>query len=629
MSCNCKDEICKTHQVEWKEWAWLGAGALLLLAAALLPLPWVVAFILFVGAYLCCGVEVLLTSFHNLSHLEFFDENFLMTLATLGAFAIGEYPEGVSVMLFYQIGEKLQQYASGTSRRKITALMDLRPAFARVIENQQEREINPAQVRVGQRVRVRVGERIPLDGVVVQGNSQLDTSSLTGESRPVVVGPTTPVLAGSINAAGILDIEVTKTYANSSVAQILQLAEHAADQKSKTEKFITRFARIYTPCVVVLALCVAVLPPLLGYGSWHDWIYKALIFLVISCPCALVLSVPLGFFGGIGGAAHHGILFKGGSYLELLTRVGTLCFDKTGTLTQGVFKVLNIVPRTGASAQELLCLAAVAESHSNHPIAKAIMKEYGSVPPASQTVEEIAGEGMKTQYHGQSLLVGNKRLLQRASIPVAHEPSGTCVHIAYAGEYQGYIELGDVLKPTALQAIKSLKQGLAKQLALVSGDQVTAVAKTAQELGIKTYFGELLPADKMQVLEDFIKQDKPNKSTVFVGDGINDAPVLKRADVGVAMGAAGTDAAMEAADVVLMGDEPLQVVHAIDIAQFTMCIIKQNIWFALGIKILVLGCGIVGLANMWMAVFADVGVSLLAVLNSLRPLYYQPDSNGL
>ena len=613
----------------YQQWAWLGAGALLLLAAVLLPLPWIASFALFVGAYLCCGVEVLLTSFHNLRRLEFFDENFLMTLATLGAFAIGEFPEGVSVMLFYQIGEKLQDYASGASRRKITALMDLRPAFARIIENQQERELNPAQIRVGQRVRVRVGERIPLDGVVVQGNSQLDTSSLTGESRPVIVGPTSSVLAGSINTVGILDIEVTKTYDNSAVAQILQLAEHAADQKSKTEKFITRFSRIYTPCVVILALGVAVLPPLLGHGSWHDWIYKALIFLVISCPCALVLSVPLGFFGGIGGAAHHGILFKGGSYLELLTRVGTLCFDKTGTLTQGVFKVLNIVPQTGISAQELLCLAAVAESHSNHPIAKAIVKEYGSVSPISQTVEEIAGEGMKAQYQEQTLFVGNKRLLQRANIPVAHDSSGTCVYISYAGKYQGYIELGDVLKPTALKAINSLKQGMAKQLALVSGDQVAAVAKTAQEVGITTYFGGLLPAKKMQVLEDFIRQDKPNKSTVFVGDGINDAPVLKRADVGVAMGAAGTDAAMEAADVVLMGDEPLQVVHAIDIAQFTMRIIRQNIWFALGIKVVVLGCGMAGLANMWMAVFADVGVSLLAVLNSLRPLYYQLDSNAL
>ncbi len=623
MTCHCKQESCAPHRLAWKEWSWLFVGILLLLAAVLLPLPWVAAFSLFVAAYLCCGVDVLLASFHNLLRGEVFDENFLMTVATLGAFAIGEYPEAVSVMLFYQIGEKLQDYASGTSRRKITALMDLRPAFARVLENDQEQEVDPTQVQVGQCIRVRGGERIPLDAQVVRGQSQLDASSLTGESRPIEVRVGQEVLAGCINMTGILDLRVTKTYAHSAVAQILELAEHAATQKSKTEKFITRFARIYTPCVVFLALLVAILPPLCGWGTWHDWIYKALIFLVISCPCALVLSVPLGFFGGIGGAAHHGILLKGGTYLELLTRVGTMCFDKTGTLTQGVFQVLQITPQAGTSMPQLLALAAAAQAHSNHPVAKAIMKKFAQVPATVTTVQEIAGEGMKATYNGQELLVGNRHLLEQAHIEMTVWPEGTCVLVAYGGKYRGSIELGDVLKPTTLRATELLQKGRVKQLVLVSGDNASAVCKTAQEINIKQYFGGLLPAGKMQVLEDFITHDKPHCATVFVGDGINDAPVLKRADVGIAMGAAGTDAAMEAADVVLMGDDPMQVVHAIDIARFTMRIIKQNIWLALLIKLIVLMLAVAGLANLWMAVFADVGVSLLAVANSLRTLYYK------
>ncbi len=623
MSCHCQAETCHPSAV-WKEWIWLGVGLLLLLCAVLLPLPKILCFLLFIAAYLCCGVEVLLTSLHNVSKGEIFDENFLMTLATLGAFAIGEYPEGVSVMLFYQIGEKLQHYAAGTSRKKITALMDLRPTFARVVTHKTEYEIAPEQIHVGQVIRVRAGERIALDGIVAVGESQLDTSSLTGESRPLPVQPGQRVLAGSINLAGVLDIQVTKTYANSAVAQILELAEQAAHKKSTTEKFITRFARIYTPCVVGLAVAVAVLPPLLGLGSWHDWIYKALIFLVISCPCALVLSVPLGFFGGIGGAAHHGILLKGGTYLELLTRIGTLCFDKTGTLTQGVFKVLKVVPHPGCTEQELVTWAAAAEAHSNHPIAKAIVKYAQQTPGAAQHVHEIAGEGISAQYEGKALLVGNKSLLENAQITVSQEGMGTCVYVAYDGKYCGHIELGDVLKPHTLQAVQTLQKGLVKKLALVSGDNESAVAKTAHETGITTYYGGLLPADKMRILENFMAKETTGHSTVFVGDGINDAPVLKRADVGIAMGAAGADAAMEAADVVLMGDDPLQLVHATQIARFTMRIIKQNIWFALGIKIVVLGLGVAGLANMWMAVFADVGVSLLAVLNSLRPLYYKP-----
>lgn len=620
MTCNCCQENCVAPRLAGKEWMLLVVGVVLLLAGVLLPLPWVAAFALFVAAYLCCGMEVLLTSFHNLRRGEIFDENFLMMLATLGAFAIGEYPEGVSVMLFYQIGEKLQRYATGTSRQKIESLMDLRPAFARLLENDTEQKVAAEQIQVGQLIRVRVGERVPLDGVVITGNSQLDASSLTGESRPVVVIPGDSVLAGTINLEGVLDVRVQKNYQHSAVAQILELAEHAAAKKSNTEKFITRFARIYTPIVVLLALLVAVVPPLCG-GSWHDWIYKALVFLVISCPCALVLSIPLGFFGGIGGAAKHGILVKGSSYLELLTRIETLCFDKTGTLTQGIFEVLHVEPQTDISPEQLLRLAVLAEVHSNHPIAKAILQKHPDVQNSVQSVREIAGEGLEGRYQNEQLLVGNQRLLERYGFAVPQVP-GTVVYVAYAGGYQGYIELGDRLKTTTKQAIKQLKRKI-KNIVLVSGDQVAAVAKTAQEIGIEDYHGGLLPAGKMQLVENLIAQKTAAQAVAFVGDGINDAPVIKRADVGIAMGAAGTDAAMEAADVVLMGDDPMQLVRAIEQAHYTLRIIQQNIWLALGIKIGVLCLGIMGLANMWMAVFADVGVSLLAVLNSLRTLYYK------
>lgn len=605
----------------YNEWALLVGSAILVLVACLLPLGFWGKFTLFVVAYLCCGAEILLTSFHNLRRGEVFDENFLMTLATLGAFAIGEYPEGVSVMLFYQIGEKLQHYAAGNARRKITALMDLRPPFARLIQpDGTEKTTNPELINVGQLIRVRPGERIALDGQIVSGESQLDTSSVTGESRPAVVAPGTKVLAGTINLEGVLDIRVEANYQHSTIAQILHLAEHAASKKSSTEKFITRFARVYTPVVVLLAVAVACIPPLCG-ASWHDWIYKALVFLVISCPCALVLSVPLGFFGGIGGAAKHGILVKGGTYLELLTRVGTLCFDKTGTLTQGVFEVIRVVPQATIEEKELLLLAAQAEAHSNHPIAKAIVAKAGKPSNLPPKVREITGEGIEAYYNEKLLVAGNQRLLERFgfSVPVVKE---SVVHVAFDGEYKGYVELGDRLKDTAQQAIQQLKKSV-KNIVLISGDHPMAVANTAKEVGIDTYYGGLLPAGKMQLVEDFIAQQKAGQSTVFIGDGINDAPVIKRADVGVAMGAAGTDAAMEAADVVLMGDEPIQLVNAVDLAHHTLRIIKQNIWGALGIKIIVLGLGIAGLANMWMAVFADVGVTLLTVFNSLRALYYK------
>ena len=609
---------CHTEKHTYQEWGLLAAGALLLIGGVLWPVHWL-KLILFIAAYLCCGVEVLLTSFHNVRRGEVFDENFLMTLATVGAFAIGEYPEGVSVMLFYQIGEKLQAYASGSSRRKIAALVDLRPPFARLVApDGTEISTSPTHIQVGQTVRMRAGERVPLDGVLLRGNGQVDMSALTGESRPVVVQAGAEVLAGSLSINSVLDIQVTKLYAKSAVAQILELAEHAARKKSTTEKFITRFARIYTPVVVEIAFLVAIVPPLVYGANLHDWVYRALIFLVISCPCALVLSVPLGFFGGIGGAAHSGILIKGSSYLERLARIGTVCLDKTGTLTQGVFQVLRVVPAGKMSADDLLTLAASLEVHSNHPIAQAIVK---AAQPSVQAVDggkiqELPGEGMLSN----TLAVGNAALLRRVGITDLPATPGTVVHMAQNGQYVGHLELGDPLKPTALPAVQQLQHGRAQQVALVSGDNPATVEHVARELGISAVFGGLLPAGKMQVVEDFIRREPAGYSTIFVGDGINDAPVLKRADVGVAVG--GSDAALEAADVVLLGEGPLHLVQAVDISRFTLHVIRQNMVFALGVKVLVLGLGIAGLANMWMAVFADVGVSLLAVLNSLRPLYY-------
>lgn len=607
-----------------KEWALLITAVILLVGGMFAPFGFWGKWSLYVAAYLCCASEVIVTSLHNLRRAEVFDENFLMTLATLGAFALGEYPEGISVMLFYQIGEKLQQRAAGQARRKVTALLDLRPTFARCLENGREISCKPEQVAVGQLVRVRAGERLPLDGVIVAGAGLLDTSTLTGEARPVLVNPGKTVWAGSISIDTTLDIRTTKTYQNSAVAQILELTEHAAQQKSSTEKLITRFARIYTPVVVGLAICVATLPPLLTGASWYTWGYRALVFLVISCPCALVLSVPLGFFGGIGGAARHGILVKGSSFLELLTRIGTLCLDKTGTLTQGVFVVEQVVPGPGITREALLQLAAIAELHSNHPIANAILKEAGSTQSPGKDYREIAGEGTTCTYRDRLLVVGNERLLERAGITDLPAVCGTVVYVGYNGAYQGYLELGDPLKQTSKQTVQVLQNGFARQIALVSGDNPTAVQRTAQTLGITHYYGGLLPADKVKKIEDFIAQSPAHTSTVFVGDGMNDAPVLKRADVGIAMG--GTDAALEAADVVLMGYEPIHLVTGVQLARFTLRIIRQNIWFALGIKVLILGLGVAGLAHMWLAVFADVGVSLLAVLNSLRPLYYNGNS---
>jgi len=600
-----------------KEWQTLVLAAFFFIGGYIFPFP--LAF--FIISYLLCGTSVIKKSFHNLSRGEIFDENLLMTIASVGAFCIGESPEGAAVMLFYQIGERLQEQAAEKSRNRIVKLMDLRPETARVLNGSAETEIPPEQVTVGQIIRIRPGERIALDGTVIRGQGLLDVSALTGEARPQPVTVSSRVLAGSISADTSLEIRVEKDYHHSTLSQIIELAEHAATKKSKSEKFITRFAHIYTPIVVGIAFLLAIFPPLLvSSASFHDWIYRALIFLVISCPCALVLSVPLGFFGGIGGAARYGILLKGSTYIEQLTKLNTLVFDKTGTLTQGVFEVLSVHPQPSVTKEYLLETAAALETNSNHPIAAAVLRAYGKKPPViTDQLCERAGEGILAD---NKTAVGNTRLMEQLGITNLPTVEGTCVHVAKNNTYQGYILLGDRLKPTAKEGINELKKQI-KRLVILSGDNESSVSKTALETGISEAYGNLLPSDKIKHLEQILSQTPSEKVTAFAGDGINDAPSLMRADIGIAMGALGSDIAIEAADVVLMTDDLKKISTAIRLSNKTMRIIKQNVWLALGVKCAVLLLGIFGLANMWGAVFADVGVSLLAVSNSLRALYYK------
>jgi len=607
-------------------WITLSLGALLLLLTWVLPLG-KIAFFGFLTSYLLCGYDVLLRSVNNVRRREIFDENFLMTLATLGAFAIGEYPEAVAVMLFYQIGERLQDYATGASCGQIVKLARLTPVSARVLNGTQETDTDPHLVQIGQVIRVRAGERVALDGQIIRGSGSLDLSALTGESRPEPAFAGKHIPAGSISLDGVLDISVEKTYQNSAIAQIIKLTEEATAKKSKTEKFITRFARIYTPVVVGVALALAVIPPLfIASQTFHDWIYRALIFLVISCPCALVLAVPLSFFGGIGGGARQGILIKGSSYLEQLARPYMIAFDKTGTLTKGVFCVSDIIPQAGITQREVLETAVALESHSNHPVGKAVMqyaKEQAISSKVLPEVREIAGEGMVCADKTNIYLAGNARLMKRYHIAPLPHVENTCVYVAENGRLMGIITLGDQLKETAQKAVTMLKNGLVKRIALLSGDTQAALKQTAQQLNIKDAYGELLPQDKVTLLEKFIAAAPAKQAVIFVGDGINDAPVLKRADVGIAMGHSGADIAMESADVVIAGADPVKLVTAVRLAQKTLRVVKQNVLFALSVKAVILLLGVFGLANMWMAVFADVGVSLLAVGNALRPLYFK------
>lgn len=573
-------------------------------------------------SYLIAGYDILIKAIKNIIKGKVFDENFLMGIATLGAIGIKEYPEAVMVMVLYQIGEYLQDKAVEKSQNSITELMDIRPDYANIKKDGDLIKISPYEVKIGDTIIVKTGEKIPLDGIIIDGTATLDTSALTGESRPREVKIGDEAISGCINTNGLLKIRVTKEYGQSTVSKILDLVENASSKKTKTENFITKFAKIYTPVVVLAALFLAILPPLIFGSNFSVWINRALTFLVISCPCALVISVPLGFFAGIGGASKCGILVKGSSYLELLSKPETIVFDKTGTLTQGCFKVIKIVQQEGTTKEELLELTAYAESYSNHPIALSIKKAYDKNIDKNRISEisEIAGNGVRAEINGCSILVGNENLLKNHNISYqkANE-TGTIVYTAKNSKFLGYIVISDKLKEDAQKAIIELKK-LKLQTVMLTGDTEESGLTVAKELNIDKAYTQLLPIDKVDKIEDIIEQKTKNKSVIFVGDGINDAPVLTRADVGIAMGGLGSDAAIEAADVVIMDDKPTKVATAIKIAKQTLTIVKENIAFALGIKVLFLILGAFGFVTMWGAVFADVGVTLIAVLNSLRAL---------
>ncbi len=573
-------------------------------------------------AYLIAGYDIIFKALKNIIKGKVFDENFLMGIATLGAIGIKEYPEAVMVMVLYQIGEYLQDKAVEKSQNSITELMDIRPDYANIEKDGDLTKISPYEVKIGDTIIVKTGEKIPLDGIIIDGTATLDTSALTGESKPSKVKIGDEAISGCINTNGLLKIRVTKEYGQSTVSKILDLVENAGSKKTKTENFITKFAKIYTPVVVLGALFLAILPPLILSSNFSVWINRALTFLVISCPCALVISVPLGFFAGIGGASKCGILVKGSSYLELLSKPETIVFDKTGTLTQGCFKVVKIVQQEDTTKEELLELTAYAESYSNHPIALSIKKAYAKNIDKNRISEisEIAGNGVRAEINGCSILVGNENLLKNHNISYqkANE-TGTIVYTAKNSKFLGYIVISDKLKEDAQKAIMELKK-LKLQTVMLTGDTEESGITVAKELNIDKAYTQLLPIDKVDKIEDIIEQKTKNKSVIFVGDGINDAPVLTRADVGIAMGGLGSDAAIEAADVVIMDDKPTKVATAIKIAKQTLMIVKENIAFALGIKVLFLILGAFGFVTMWGAVFADVGVTLIAVLNSLRAL---------
>ncbi len=602
------------------------ASAVLLIAAVLVPYQGLWRFALFLPAYFVIGWDVLWRAVRNIAHGQVFDENFLMALATVGAFCTGffgqgEYPEAVFVMLFYQVGELFQSYAVGKSRKSIASLMDIRPDYANVERDGKLLQVDPEEVAVGDTITVKAGEKIPLDGLVLEGSSLVNTSALTGESVPRQVRPGDSVISGCVNQNGLLRVQVTKAFGESTVQKILDLVENASSKKAKAENFITKFARYYTPVVVFCALALAVVPPLF-VGDWTGWVQKALIFLVVSCPCALVISVPLSFFGGIGGASRQGILVKGGNYLEVLADTELVVFDKTGTLTKGVFQVTAIHPE-GVSQQELLELAALAESYSDHPISRSLKEAWGKALDTARVgqVEELSGRGVRAQVDGKEVWAGNGKLMEE--IGLAYRPSGqvgTVVHVAAEGRYLGYILIADEVKPDAKEAIAALKAQGVKKTVLLTGDAKDVGEAVAQELGLDEAYTQLLPGDKVERVEALLQETSPKGKLAFVGDGINDAPVLSRADIGIAMGALGSDAAIEAADLVLMDDKPSKIAKAMEISKRTLRIVRQNIVFALAVKLLVLMLTPFGLANLWEAVFADVGVMVLAILNASRAL---------
>lgn len=601
----------------------------------------------FLVSYLVIGGNVLLSAFKNILNGQVFDENFLMAIATIGAFAIGEYPEGVAVMLFYQLGELLQGIAVNNSRKSIVSLMDIRPDYANIKVGEGIKKVSPEEIKVGEIIVVKPGEKVPLDGKIVKGASTFDTSALTGESLPREAKAGDDVLSGFINKNGLIEIQVAKVFSESTVSKILYLMENAGSKKSKTENFITKFARYYTPVVVITALIVAIFPPLLIQGAtFSDWIYRALIFLVVSCPCALVISIPLGFFGGIGGASKHGILIKGTNYLEVLNNLESVVMDKTGTLTKGIFKVTEVNAENNIKINDfqnnkteltkplLLKYAAHIEKFSNHPIAQSIVAEYeNSVSKVDENVvkdfEEISGFGIKVNINNHQFLAGNSKLMNLENITFdKKENLGTAIYLAADGKYIGNILISDEVKEDSARAIKGMKENGVKEIVMLTGDNEAIGKNIAEKLGIDKVFTELLPNEKVEKLEEIYKTKSEKGKVAFVGDGINDAPVLARADLGIAMGGAGSDAAIEAADVVIMNDEPSKIVTAIKIAKKTKKIVWQNITIAFAIKIVVMALGLFGDATMWEAVFADVGVALLAVLNATRVLRYNPESSN-
>lgn len=595
----------------------------------LLPVEGYVRFGLFLIPYLIIGYDILKKAFKGILNRQVFDENFLMAVATIGAIALGEYAEGVAVMLFYQIGELFQSYAVGKSRRNIGALMDIRPDYAGILEDGVVKKVDPDEVSVGSIIVVQPGEKCPIDGIVTEGVSTLNTSALTGESVPRDIKEGDEIISGCINMTGVLKVRTTKEFGESTVSKILDLVENSNSKKSKSENFISKFARFYTPIVCLGAVLLAFIPPLvrlcfMGLAPQFDvWIYRALTFLVISCPCALVISIPLSFFAGIGGASREGVLVKGSNYLETLSKIKYIVFDKTGTITHGVFKVVGI-HHSRLSDEKLLWYAAHAEAFSSHPISKSIREAYGKKPDMDRVtdVNEIGGNGVTAKVDGISVAVGNAKLMERIGVEHidCHE-SGTIVHMAVDGEYQGHIVISDVIKPSSEKAVKALRKCGVKRIVMLTGDIKAAADKVAKKVGITEVYSDLLPADKVAKVEELLASKPEKEKLAFVGDGINDAPVLSRADIGIAMGALGSDAAIEAADIVLMDDDPIKIVKAVKIANKCLRIVYENIYFAIGIKVICLVLGALGIANMWLAIFADVGVMVIAVLNAIRALF--------
>lgn len=618
------------------------AGLALLIGVSLLPVAdWVgeqqsiyLEFFLYLVPYLVVGYDVLLRAGRNITRGKVFDENFLMSVATLGAFALVLFPqaeqhfaEGAAVMLFYQVGELFQSYAVGKSRKSIAAMMDIAPDFANVLRNGDLAQVDPAEIAIGDKIVVKPGERVPLDGVLVEGASQLDTAALTGESVPREVREGDEIISGCVNMTGLITVRVTKPFGESTVSRILELVENASEKKARTENFITRFARYYTPIVVVIAALLAVIPPLIFGQDWSDWIQRGLVFLVVSCPCALVISVPLSFFGGIGGASRLGILVKGSNYLEALAQTETVVFDKTGTLTDGSFNVVAVHPSSGIDPDRLLSLAAHAEAYSDHPIALSVRRAYSGPIDRQRLgeVEEQSGHGVQAKVDEHVVLIGNDKLMGTAGIDCCEcELTGTILHVSLDGEYSGHIVIADVIKPDAARAIANLHAAGVKKTVMLTGDRADVAAAVAKELGIDEFHAQLLPQDKVAEVERLLSETHAatggKGKLAFVGDGINDAPVLTRADIGIAMGAMGSDAAIEAADIVLMDDKPSNIARAVGVARKTLAIVGQNIVFALGVKFLVLILAAFGIANMWLAVFADVGVSVIAILNAMRAM---------